>query len=404
MIAADAAVRLKPAPDARVREIYREIGLDPDEPILAINVNRYLDTWADDGNRTSMGAAAFIDTYARAADRVARELQVPVLFVNTQHHDVELTDAIVRKMAKHTPTRVCSNNRYNHYEMKGVLGKVGLLFAMRLHANILGSSALTPIIGLNYQPKVKFYFDLLGLDEYSISFDDFSVDNLVAHMRKGWAERDRIRGILTRRIPRLQERAHSTARFVKAIDDGVQSGRRASATCSPTRFRWTDHGAMLPSLVPDTIAVVSDQALPDGPPAGKTEHVPHLGGGERPVLGVERHPPAMQRRLDPQRQADGFAHGRGPEERGDRDTNDPRLSTQGFRDQVPPCRATGIAGVVPDQKGLPQRGVMLSRHQHGVGQVLHMHEVIKALALPQEYEHRPGRHPEDLQQPPIAGP
>ena len=91
---------------------------------------------------------------------------------------------------------------------------------MRLHANILGSSALAPIIGLNYQPKVKFYFELLGLNDYTISFDDFSVDGLKAHILKGWSEREAIGDILRRRIPRLQERAHSSSQFVKAVDEG----------------------------------------------------------------------------------------------------------------------------------------------------------------------------------------
>lgn len=220
IITADAAVRLKPASTERVNEIYRAIELDPDLPILAVNVNRYIDTWADDGNRKSMGTDAFCDTYAQALDAVAQELQVPILFVNTQHHDIPIAEVIIGKMQKHTATRIVNNRDYNHYEIKGVLGRADLLFGMRLHANILGSSALAPIIGLNYQPKVKFYFDLLGLNDYTISFDEFSVEGLRAHLLKGWAERGKIREILERRIPKLQDRAHSSAQFVKALDEG----------------------------------------------------------------------------------------------------------------------------------------------------------------------------------------
>lgn len=234
LITADAAVGLKPAPDQRVEEIYREIGLDPNQPILAINVNRYIDTWADDGNRESMGTAAFVNTYAQAIDKVAKQLDVPILFVNTQHHDVEISEAIFNKMAKHTPTKFCNNNRYNHYEVKGVLGKAAMLFGMRLHANILGSSALTPSIGLNYQPKVAFYFELLGLQSYTMSFDDFSVDHLAAHMLKGWEDREHLRSVLETRIPQLQDRAHAAAQFVKAIDEG-------------TDLRET-HSALLPQI------------------------------------------------------------------------------------------------------------------------------------------------------------
>jgi len=109
IITADAAVRLKPASESRVNEIYREIDLDPDQPLLAINVNRYIDTWADDGNRESMGTDAFCETYARALDAVSQELGVPVLFVNTQHHDIPIAEAIIGKMQKHTATRIVNN-------------------------------------------------------------------------------------------------------------------------------------------------------------------------------------------------------------------------------------------------------------------------------------------------------
>ena len=220
LITADAAVRLKEPTEARVLEIYKEIGLDPNQEILAINVNKYIDTWADDGNRKSIGPDAFAEVYAKAIDTVAKELNVPVLFVNTQHHDVPIAEAIIAKMEKHTATKMCNNNTYNHYEIKGVLGKTDLLFGMRLHANILGSSAMTPIVGLNYQPKVKFYFELLGLNEYSMSFDDFGIEGVTALLRKGWADRHQIREVLNHRIPKLQDRAHSTAQFVKALDEG----------------------------------------------------------------------------------------------------------------------------------------------------------------------------------------
>ena len=221
IITADAAVQLKPAAETRVDEIYREIGLDPAQPILAVNVNRYIDTWADDGTRKSMGATAFTDVFARALDRVAQKSGVPVLFVNTQHHDVEIATAIFDKMAKHTETRMCNNTKWNHYEIKGVLGRADLLIGMRLHANILASSALTPIVGINYQPKVKFYYELLGMDEYTISFDRFTEDELTAHILKGWQDREELRAQLEDRIPKLQDRAHYTAQFVKAIDEGT---------------------------------------------------------------------------------------------------------------------------------------------------------------------------------------
>ena len=91
---------------------------------------------------------------------------------------------------------------------------------MRLHANILGSSTLTPIVGLNYQPKVKFYFDDLGLSEYALPFDDFSAESVKELLLRGWANRADIRKTLETIIPVVKEKADSASRYVKILDEG----------------------------------------------------------------------------------------------------------------------------------------------------------------------------------------
>jgi len=220
LVTADAAVGLTPASAEEIAPIFQKIGLDPKQEIFAINVNRYIDTWADDGSRESIGIDKFTDVYAQSLDHIAEKLQVPILFVNTQHHDIEISEKIVAKMKQHTPTKFVNNKDYNHAKIKAVLGQCDLLFGMRLHANILASSAMCPIIGLAYQPKVDFYFESLGIPEYSLSFDHFTVDEVTAFLLKGWEDRHKLRGVLDDMIPKLQARAHSSAQFVKAIDEG----------------------------------------------------------------------------------------------------------------------------------------------------------------------------------------
>ena len=219
LLAADAAVNLRPCEDEKADKIFNDIGLDPNQDILAINVNRYIDTWADDSNRTPMGKEKFAATYAKAIDNMVEKTGAPVLFVNTQHHDIEIAEAVRGQMK--SKSWIVNNREVNHYAIKGVLKKCSMLFGMRLHANILASSAHTPIIGLNYQPKVQFYFTDLGLPEYTISFDDFSVDGLTAHLLNGWENRPHIQSVLDRRIPQLQQKADEAALLVKAIDQGT---------------------------------------------------------------------------------------------------------------------------------------------------------------------------------------
>jgi polysaccharide pyruvyl transferase WcaK-like protein len=219
IVATDAALNVRPCSDERAEQILNSVGLSSAQEILGININRYLDTWAGAG-RSSMGRERFLTTYAAALSKVLAELNVPALFVCTQHHDVEITQALMSRVQSPQPLKLLSNVEHNHYEIKGVLGKVALLFGMRLHAVILASSALTPVLGLLYQPKVKYYLKTLGLEACGISFDDFNESALVQHLLKGWERRREIRSQLERVIPVQRGRAKKAATIVAALSRG----------------------------------------------------------------------------------------------------------------------------------------------------------------------------------------
>lgn len=218
-LAADAALNAPVADAVRLDEIFRRAGLSPGEPVLGININRYLDTWASP-RRRSMGKAAFLRTYADALNRVWAALHVPLLFVTTQHHDIPITRELRALLTGGVRTALIANREYNHAEIKGVLGRVGLLCGMRLHSLIMASAGLAPIVGLAYQPKVNFYFNSVGLGEYVLDFDDFTAERLAGHILRGWEERTRLRAKLEEKIPVLARQAEWPAQWVAGMERG----------------------------------------------------------------------------------------------------------------------------------------------------------------------------------------
>jgi polysaccharide pyruvyl transferase WcaK-like protein len=100
------------------------------------------------------------------------------------------------------------------------MGACSLLFAMRLHASILGASAGAPVLGLAYQPKVAYFYNCLGLQDQCIGFDRFTTEDLTRHLLGGWQERDRIRSVLHSRIPELQADARLAAEVLAAVHRG----------------------------------------------------------------------------------------------------------------------------------------------------------------------------------------
>ncbi len=222
LLAADAALLVKASDEARIDQIIEKLNFSGEKEILAVNINAYLNTWARP-KRPTIAREHFLNCYAEAIKRIHSETGCSVLLVSTQHHDHEITEALLKKIS--AVVKKCghlSNREYNHFEIKGVLNRSSLLFAMRLHSMILASSGYTPIIGLAYQPKIHHYFSTLGLNGFDTGFDNFGADMLYQQLKHGWENRAEIRSRLEERIPALRERAKNAARLVAALNQGKE--------------------------------------------------------------------------------------------------------------------------------------------------------------------------------------
>ena len=219
LLTADAALNCYACPDARAREILAAKGVSDPSAALAININQYIDTWAGHG-KESMGRERFLQIYAEALNRVGEQTGAPLVYVCTQHHDVDITRDLMSRVKKARSQALVTNVEYSHYEVKGVLAQVGMLYAMRLHALILASAGHTPVAGIAYQPKCRFYLDVLGIPERILGFEDYTPDSLSAHILEAWRNRKAIRAQLDSVIPGLQAKANRPAQLIADLRAG----------------------------------------------------------------------------------------------------------------------------------------------------------------------------------------
>lgn len=220
MVTADAALNAPGISDDEIQRIFARIGLDPAGEILAININKYLHTWSDQRGQ-SLTTEGFLDDVAAAINKLSANVTVPLLLVITYHGDISLTHALRQRLRVPQKVAIIDNKEYDHYQIKGVLAKVSMLFAMRLHAMILASSSGTPIAGLAYQPKVQHYFDHLQISSACTDFTDFSSQRLHDFILTTWNNRSTIRETLSVQVPLMQKRALIAADCVAELDSGV---------------------------------------------------------------------------------------------------------------------------------------------------------------------------------------
>jgi polysaccharide pyruvyl transferase WcaK-like protein len=167
-----------------------------------------------------LDVGGFLDLIATAINQLCRTVAAPLLLVSTYHGDIELTAELRKRLQVSQPVAAIDNRQYDHYQIKGVLSKVSMLFAMRLHAMILASSSGTPIAGLAYQPKVQHYFDQLGIADSCTDFQQFSSERIHRFLLANWERRQATREILAERIPQLQQKAMIAADCVAELDAG----------------------------------------------------------------------------------------------------------------------------------------------------------------------------------------
>lgn len=219
-LGADAALQAPSPPEATVSDLLKAYQIDPGSELLGININQYLDTWAAKSG-PSMGKQRFLEVYRQALATVSAKLNVPLVFITTQHADIPITRELMSLLPPGCERYLITNREFDHYQIKGILRRMSLLCGMRLHSMILASAELAPIVGLNYQPKVKYYFNSLGLGDRTLSFDRFEAGTLTELILDGWADRVRIRQTLEQKIPELQKRAQVAAEVVGGIADGL---------------------------------------------------------------------------------------------------------------------------------------------------------------------------------------
>lgn len=212
-------------------EIIRNLGLDPNEPILAINVTSYLDTWLKPGERLA-DASGFISLVAdgvnRAKARCMRSFQP--LVVSTHPMD----EKTCNDLASRINGRVLSNSTYLSHDIQAVLRRCGLLIGMRFHSIVLASSVDTPVVGLIYAPKVRGYMRLLNCEEYGLELAGVTPESLSIQLAAAWEKRGELKIRQKIIIDQLRTGAERAADlvvsryFIKATRDRSYSSLQAA--------------------------------------------------------------------------------------------------------------------------------------------------------------------------------
>ena len=100
--------------------------VSPDQDILVVNINKYLNTWSEQ-SASKMDVNGFLDLMAATINQLSQTVQAPLLLVGIYHGDIELTAELRKRLKVPQQIAAIDNKEYDHYQIKEVLSKVSLL-------------------------------------------------------------------------------------------------------------------------------------------------------------------------------------------------------------------------------------------------------------------------------------
>ena len=212
-VTADPALLLKPEP--LPRNILKIEGLDGRKHLIGMSV-REPGVAAPD-----LDPNVYHALLANAADFMVDRFDADVVFVPMERSvlDSQHSHAVIAKMLRAQRARVL-NGEYTSGQVLSLMSHFSFVVGMRLHFLIFAALRGVPFVALPYAGKVAGFLEDLKLPAPPLNL--VNPGRLCAHLDASWDDRRRVKAVLAKSLPPLQERSRQT---IKVALDVLNKGK-----------------------------------------------------------------------------------------------------------------------------------------------------------------------------------
>jgi polysaccharide pyruvyl transferase WcaK-like protein len=135
--------------------------------------------------------------------------------------DLKITDECVQQMKNKDKVRIVTNSEFTYQEIAGLLQRLDIHAGLRTHTLIFCAAVNTPMVNINAYPKSAGFMRTIGQGDWTINFEDLSVENLSQIMLKAWEQRGQTRENMLPLVNVEKNKARNSVRLVSDILDGI---------------------------------------------------------------------------------------------------------------------------------------------------------------------------------------
>lgn len=211
-VTTDPVFLLEPAPEERINEIFEERGIPLDKDIVMVSIRNWDSI---DG---------FTRKIAMLCDQLYERYDCNIVFLAMQIPD----DAGISREACDLMKNKAYvlDEQFTSPELVGIIGKSKFSITMRLHALIFSAKMTVPLVGIVYDPKVKYYLDIMEMQQAgdAETFDYIGAFNIACAVID---EFDKYKARLTEKTDGLVKKAEQNTRYLKALINKKDKKKRS---------------------------------------------------------------------------------------------------------------------------------------------------------------------------------
>jgi len=196
----------------RAIEVMKENNINPEYPILGINVTKYIDGWLGKDEKVE-DRENFLNMLSDGINSAKEKINENIQTVLFSTHPMD--EGFCRELASKTAGNVIDNSRYLSHDIQAVMRESRLFIGMRFHSVVLSTAVGVPVIALIYAPKVKGMMRLMESGEYGFDLKSLTSENFSEKIISAWNESNELQEKQQKIVRELISGAYNATEIIR---------------------------------------------------------------------------------------------------------------------------------------------------------------------------------------------